>query len=104
MGSNSTIKHLPATEDDPKQRKPDITVAKVFLYYYYYEFFSIISRNLILFTPIQRELGWSPVVPVKEGLRRTVEYFRKELEDTGEVIPTGPGASKPKPTYQKRDE
>ena len=25
VGSNSTIRHLPATEDDPKQRKPDIT-------------------------------------------------------------------------------
>ena len=43
-------------------------------------------------------------MPVKEGLRRTVDYFRRELEETGEVIPTGPGAAKPKPSYHKRDE
>ena len=50
--------------DDPNKRKPDISVAK-------------------------RELDWSPRVAVKDGLRKTVEYFRKELEETGEIIPTG---------------
>jgi UDP-glucuronate decarboxylase len=71
--SNSTIKSLPATTDDPKQRKPDITTAK-------------------------REIGWSPQVTVDEGLRKTVEYFRQELLATGEIIPTGPEASRPKPS------
>lgn len=70
--SNSTIVYMPATTDDPRQRKPDITIAK-------------------------REIGWSPRVSVHEGLQKTIEYFRKELETTGEIVPTGPDASKPKP-------
>ena len=37
--------------DDPKRRKPDITLAKELL-------------------------GWEPKVPLKEGLARTIEYFR----------------------------
>jgi len=49
--SNSTIRMLPATKDDPKKRKPDITLA-------------------------QAQLGWSPVVRVKDGLAKTIEYFR----------------------------
>ncbi len=50
--SNSTIRMLPATKDDPKQRKPDITCAG-------------------------REIGWKPVVPVRIGLSKAVEYFRQ---------------------------
>lgn len=69
--SNSTIRFLPATRDDPKQRKPDITTAK-------------------------EKLGWSPKVPVRVGLAKTIEYFKSELLQTGEIIPTGPDASKPK--------
>lgn len=69
-GSNSTIRFLKATEDDPRQRKPDISRAKA-------------------------EIGWSPQVPVKVGLQKTIEYFRKELQDAGEIIPTGPDAAKP---------
>jgi UDP-glucuronate decarboxylase len=69
--SNSAIHYLPKTEDDPKQRRPDITTAK-------------------------QTLGWSPRVPVKEGLIKTIEYFRNELEQTGEVIPTGPDAVAPR--------
>lgn len=72
VGSNSTIVKLPSTTDDPNKRRPDITVAK-------------------------RELGWMPRVKVMEGLRKTVDYFRKELEQTGEIVPTGPQASRPKP-------
>jgi UDP-glucuronate decarboxylase len=48
--SNSTIRYLPATKDDPKQRKPDITTAKT-------------------------KLGWQPSVPVRFGLQKAVEYF-----------------------------
>eukprot|EP00285_Hemiselmis_virescens_P014153 CAMPEP_0173381546 /NCGR_PEP_ID=MMETSP1356-20130122/3929_1 /TAXON_ID=77927 ORGANISM="Hemiselmis virescens, Strain PCC157" /NCGR_SAMPLE_ID=MMETSP1356 /ASSEMBLY_ACC=CAM_ASM_000847 /LENGTH=412 /DNA_ID=CAMNT_0014335403 /DNA_START=123 /DNA_END=1361 /DNA_ORIENTATION=- len=64
--SNSSIIFKPKTTDDPQQRKPDITVAK-------------------------ENIGWSPKVSVKEGLRQTVEYFAKELKEVGEIDPTGPG-------------
>jgi UDP-glucuronate decarboxylase len=40
--------------DDPAQRRPDITLAK-------------------------QKLGWIPKVSVDEGLRKTIEYFRKEI-------------------------
>lgn len=36
------------------------------------------KRSVISFKKIQRELGWSPTVPLEEGLRLTAEYFRKE--------------------------
>ncbi len=48
---NGRIEHRPLPQDDPKQRCPDITRAG-------------------------RLLGWSPKVPLEEGLRLTVEYFR----------------------------
>ena len=53
-GSKSKIAHKPLPADDPVQRRPDITLAK-------------------------QKLGWSPKVGVDEGLRKTIEYFRKEL-------------------------
>ena len=75
-GSNSTIQMLPATKDDPRQRKPDITCA----------------RN---------NIGWSPKVPVREGLSKAIAYFRKELEMSGEIIPTGPDASRPQSSLER---
>jgi UDP-glucuronate decarboxylase len=69
--STSQIKYLPATEDDPTQRRPDISVAK-------------------------RELNWEPKVDVKEGLVKTIEYFQSVLDEGGEIVPTGQGAVKPK--------
>eukprot|EP01034_Spumella_vulgaris_P029391 gene29391-36440_t len=68
--SNSTIQMLPATKDDPKQRKPDITCAG-------------------------RELGWKPVVSVREGLAKAIKYFSDELHESGEIVPTGPDAARP---------
>jgi UDP-glucuronate decarboxylase len=53
-GSKSKIIYLPLPQDDPKQRRPDISLAK-------------------------RELGWSPTVDLETGLAKTVEYFRKTL-------------------------
>jgi UDP-glucuronate decarboxylase len=50
-GSKSKLKHLPLPADDPKQRRPDITRAR-------------------------ETLGWEPKVPLPEGLRHTVDYFR----------------------------
>jgi len=49
--SQSRIVSLPLPEDDPKQRKPDISKAR-------------------------RLLEWEPRVPLDEGLRRTIDYFR----------------------------
>jgi len=50
-GSSSAIVHRPLPEDDPKQRQPEISKA----------------RHL---------LGWEPRVPLEEGLRLTLDYFR----------------------------
>jgi len=49
--SESKIEYLPLPEDDPKQRQPDISRA-------------------------QTLLGWNPTIPLREGLTKTVEYFR----------------------------
>jgi dTDP-glucose 4,6-dehydratase len=49
-GGTLPVVHRPLPEDDPKQRKPDITKA-------------------------QTLLGWNPVVGLEEGLKLTVEYF-----------------------------
>ena len=49
-GSRSPIKHCPAPMDDPRQRRPDITLAGT-------------------------ALGWVPKVPLDEGLKLTVDYF-----------------------------
>ena len=51
-GSRSRIIHMPLPQDDPKQRQPDITLARA-------------------------KLGWEPKVPLAEGLARTIEYFRQ---------------------------
>jgi dTDP-glucose 4,6-dehydratase len=50
-GGKAEFVYQPLPEDDPKQRRPDISKAS-------------------------RLLGWQPVVPLEEGMRRTVEYFR----------------------------
>ncbi|MGA9994994.1 MAG: UDP-glucuronic acid decarboxylase family protein [Pyrinomonadaceae bacterium] len=51
-GVKTQIKYCPLPQDDPKQRKPDITRA-------------------------QELLGWNPTVPLQEGLKRTVAYFEE---------------------------
>lgn len=53
-GSESEIEHLPLPEDDPKQRKPDISKA-----------FKV--------------LGWKPQVELEDGLRLTIEHFRQAV-------------------------
>ena len=53
-GSSSTIVHEPLPEDDPKQRRPDITIAR-------------------------EHLGWEPAISLREGLERSIPYFRAEL-------------------------
>ncbi len=51
MGTNCQIEYHPLPEDDPKQRRPDITKAR-------------------------KLLGWNPVVSLDDGLKATIEYFR----------------------------
>lgn len=50
-GARGPIEFLPLPEDDPKRRQPDIRKAK-------------------------QVLGWEPKVPLEEGLRETIAYFR----------------------------
>jgi len=68
--SKSEIRFLDKTTDDPSKRRPDISLAK-------------------------KKLNWQPRVTVEEGLRHTIDYFQGVLDEAGEIIPTGPGASKP---------
>jgi UDP-glucuronate decarboxylase len=53
-GSKSEIVIQPLPQDDPVRRRPDITLAK-------------------------EKLGWEPTIPLREGLIRTVAYFRELL-------------------------
>ena len=53
-GSTSPLVFKPLPQDDPRQRKPDIALA-------------------------QKELAWSPVVSLEQGLRLTIQYFEKIL-------------------------
>ena len=52
--ADTNLIEAPLPEDDPKQRKPDISLA-------------------------QKTLGWEPAIPLEEGLRRTVDYFRQQV-------------------------
>jgi len=54
-GTEVKIRHCPLPQDDPKQRQPDITRA-------------------------QELLGWSPTVPLREGLTHTVAYFAERMK------------------------
>lgn len=54
--SDSPIKYHPLPVDDPKQRKPDITLA-------------------------QTLLNWEPKVNREEGLRKTLQYFSQQIQD-----------------------
>jgi UDP-glucuronate decarboxylase len=51
-GSKSKIVNLPRPTDDPSQRKPDITLAK-------------------------KHLSWEPKVQLRDGLAKTIEYFKR---------------------------
>jgi UDP-glucuronate decarboxylase len=54
IGREIKIRYLPLPQDDPKQRQPNIERAK-------------------------QLLGWEPKVPLADGLKRTVEYFKKTI-------------------------
>jgi dTDP-glucose 4,6-dehydratase len=53
-GSHSRVEHRDLPMDDPKVRQPDIARAR-------------------------EVLGWAPTVDLREGVKRTIEYFRQEL-------------------------
>ena len=53
-GSSSKVVNKPLPQDDPVQRRPDITRAR-------------------------QTLGWEPKVPLAEGLEKTISYFRDAL-------------------------
>jgi dTDP-glucose 4,6-dehydratase len=55
-GSKSKIAYEPLPQDDPKQRRPDITKA----------------RQL---------LGWEPKIQLEAGLRLSLDYFRKAVAE-----------------------
>jgi UDP-glucuronate decarboxylase len=62
--SSSQIVHRPLPSDDPRQRRPDITLAS-------------------------EKLGWTPAIPLAEGLLPTIEYFRT-LADSNAITPAHP--------------
>ena len=53
-GSKSKIVYMPLPQDDPTQRKPVIELAK-------------------------KELNWEPTIPLDEGLKKTIEYFKNNI-------------------------
>jgi UDP-glucuronate decarboxylase len=54
-GSRSSVIYKPLPHDDPKQRRPDIALAGT-------------------------KLGWKPAVQLREGLKKTIEYFEKQIQ------------------------
>jgi len=54
VGSGSKIVYEPLPQDDPTQRKPDITLAKA-------------------------ALGWEPAIALDQGLKKTIDYFRSTV-------------------------
>ena len=57
--SKSQIQYMPLPEDDPRRRKPDITLAK-------------------------QKLNWEPVVHLEEGLEKAIRYFSRIVERVDE--------------------
>ena len=57
-GSAAKISYMPLPEDDPVQRRPDISKAT-------------------------SELGWNPQIQLREGLQQAIEYFRQVLHNHG---------------------
>jgi UDP-glucuronate decarboxylase len=54
VGGSSKLRFEPLPADDPRQRRPDIALAR-------------------------DKLGWAPTIGLEEGLGRTIDYFRSSL-------------------------
>jgi UDP-glucuronate decarboxylase len=72
-GSSSKLIYRPLPADDPVRRRPDISRAR-------------------------QALGWAPTVSLREGLGRTVDYFRTQLGDETHLVPNAP----PQATIESR--
>ena len=66
-GSASRLVAKPLPEDDPRQRRPDLTRAEA-------------------------DLGWRPSTALQDGLMRTIGYFRDLLELSGDELDARPPA------------
>ncbi len=64
-GSRSKIVHLPLPADDPRQRRPDISLAR-------------------------EKLDWEPKIQLREGLQRTINYFDAQLAGFAQQQPADP--------------
>jgi UDP-glucuronate decarboxylase len=62
-GSSSSLVFKPLPQDDPRQRQPDISLAR-------------------------KQLAWEPKIPLEQGLTQTIEYFSALLRNGGPVQPT----------------
>ena len=62
-GSRSAIEFRPLPQDDPRQRRPDISLA-------------------------QQALGWTPQVALEDGLQRTISYFEEVLREVAAPSPS----------------
>jgi len=74
--SASAIVHVPTRDDDPKRRRPDISLAR-------------------------EVLGWSPKVTLHDGLARTIRYFREEI-DLAEFRPPTANRMHPAPGAESK--
>ncbi|WP_026101031.1 UDP-glucuronic acid decarboxylase family protein [Synechococcus sp. PCC 7336] len=61
VNPEAAIQFKPLPQDDPRRRQPDISLAKA-------------------------RLGWSPTVPLAEGLKRTVEDFQQRIEGVSPLV------------------
>jgi UDP-glucuronate decarboxylase len=57
IGSKSKLVFLPLPQDDPKQRRPDISLAR------------------------ERLQGWTPEIQLRDGLQKTISYFEQLLKE-----------------------
>jgi len=55
INTDSRLSYVPLPMDDPRKRRPDITLAK-------------------------KELGWEPRIDLRSGLRKTIRFFKKTLD------------------------
>jgi nucleotide sugar dehydrogenase len=75
-GSDSTVEFIDRPQDDPSQRRPDITLA-------------------------QTELRWEPDVDVRDGLAKTIAWFRDHAAGTSHVEASASTALHAEPVHRR---